>query len=475
MGDNRKKIESGASGSRSGGLISTAELEGAMKTGEIDTLILAFCDMQGRLMGKRLTSDYCLNSGLTKGTHFCTYLLGTDMEMNTPGGYELMNWESGYGDYLAKPDWSTLRVIPWQERTALVLCDVEDEHTGSRIEVSPREILQQQLRRAEKLSFRIMTASELEFFLFRDTYEQLHSDGYRTMHMNVAGHYNEDYNLLQSTRNEPLYRLFRNSMNAAGIPIESTKGEAAIGQHEINMRFADALTSADRHIILKHGMKEICIQQGCSVTFMAKPHHSWTGSSGHIHISVWDQKGERNLFDDPDQQPYGMSEEMRFFLGGILACTRDFSLFFAPNINSYKRFAPESWAPVSIVWSRDNRTSGLRIVGDRQSLRIESRIPGADMNPYLAYAAMIAAGVHGIENRIEPPPEWKGNAYAAEGLPRVPASLNEAMAIWKASPLVRSAFGDAVTDHYYNMAHVEQQVYDAFVTDWERVRYFEQG
>lgn len=462
MGDNRLS-----------GLISQAQLEEAIRSGLIDTVIIAFCDMQGRLMGKRLTGEFCLRNGLTKGTHFCVYLLGTDMEMNTPAGYELMNWETGYGDWLAKPDWSTLRIIPWLEKTAMVLSDAADETTGSPIRVAPRNILKQQLQRAQQKGFRPMMASELEFYLFRETFEQMHRKGYRNMQ--AAGHYNEDYNLLQGTRNEPIYRKIRNDMTAAGIPVESTKGEAAVGQHEINILYADALTSADRHVLLKHGIKEICMQHGYSVTFMAKPHHEWTGSSGHIHISLWDLQGERNLFYDPDGQPYAMSENMRHFLGGVLACTRDLSLFFAPSVNSYKRFAPESWAPVHLVWSHDNRTSGLRIVGDRHSLRIENRIPGADMNPYLAYSAMIAAGLYGIENRIEPSPEWKGNAYASKGLPRVPASLYEAMELWKESPVVRSVFGDQVTDHYYNMAKVEQQAMDAFVTDWERARYFEQG
>lgn len=457
------------------GLMSQAELEQAIRSGQIDTVIAAICDMQGRLMGKRLTGEYCLRSGLAKGTHFCVYLLGTDMAMNTPGGYELMNWETGYGDWLAKPDWSTLRVIPWLEKTAMVLCDAVDESTGAPVRIAPRQVLRQQLEKAEQMGFRLMMASELEFYLFREPFEQLHRKGYRDMQ--AAGHYNEDYNLLQGTRNEPIYRQIRNDMTAAGIPVESTKGEAAVGQHEINMLYADALTAADRHAVLKHGIKEICLRHGYSVTFMAKPDQSWTGSSGHIHMSLWDLQGERNLFDDPSGQPYRMSETMRHFLGGVLACTRDFSLFFASNVNAYKRFAPGSWAPVHIVWSRDNRTSGLRIVGEGQSQRIESRVPGADMNPYLAYSAMIAAGLYGIENRIEPGPEWKGNAYASEGkgLPRVPASLYEAMELWRASPAVRSAFGDQVTEHYYHMAKVEQQAFDVFVTDWERVRYFEQG
>ncbi|GAX89047.1 glutamine synthetase family protein [Effusibacillus lacus] len=455
------------------GLSGRERLEQAIRSGEIDTIIIAIADMQGRLMGKRLTGDYLLRSGLDKGTHFCVYLLGTDMEMATPDGYALMNWGTGYGDWLAKPDWSTLRFIPWLERTALVLADAVDERTGDLIPIAPRSILKNQLEKAEKLGFHFKMASELEFYLFRQTFEEVQNGGY--MGMKPAGYYNEDYNLLQGTRNEPVYRLIRNSMIEAGIPIESSKGEACSGQHEINMMYADALTSADRHVIFKHGAKEICMQTGYAITFMAKPHHQWTGSSGHLHISLWDISQERNLFYDPDGKPYHMSELMESFLAGLLAHTREFCLFFASNINSYKRYAPESWAPVSVVWSHDNRTSGYRIVGDKNSLRIESRIPGADINPYLAYAAMIGAGLQGIKYKTSLPAEFKGNAYTAKGVPRVPRSLYEAMELWRESRVVRDVFGGLVTDHYYNMARVEQHAYDTVVTNWERARYFEQG
>ncbi|WP_026174153.1 glutamine synthetase family protein [Effusibacillus pohliae] len=454
------------------GLISKEQLEQAMIEGEIDTLIIAICDMQGRLMGKRLTGEYCLRNGL-KGTHFCIYLLGTDMEMNTPGGYQLMNWETGYGDWLAQPDWSTLRVVPWLEKTAFVLADPVDERTGERVAVAPRSILKNQLEKAEKMGFRLQMASELEFYLFKQTYEQIHQNGYSVLQ--TAGHYNEDYNLLQATRNELIYRKIRNWMLEADIPIESSKGEACAGQHEINMQYGDALTAADRHVFFKHGAKEICLQEGYAITFMAKPDHRWTGSSGHLHISLWDVKQEANLFHDPKGTQYGMSELMESFLAGLLAYTREFSLFFASNVNSYKRYAPESWAPVSIVWSRDNRTAGYRIVGDGASLRIECRIPGADMNPYLAYAAMIGAGLQGIQQKLPLPTEFRGNAYKVSGVPRVPGSLYEAMQLWKESRAVREVFGGLVADHYYNMARVEQQAFDAVVTAWERARYFEQG
>jgi len=455
------------------GSITLPELEQAMRDGEIDTLIIAICDMQGRLMGKRLTADYCLRAGIGNGTHFCTYLLGTDMAMNTPAGYEWMNWETGYGDWLAQPDWATLRVVPWLEKTALVLADAVDETTGELIPIAPRSVLKQQLRRAEAAGYRFQLASELEFYLFRQTYEELHGNGYARMQ--PAGHYNEDYNLLQGTRNEPLYRLIRNQMIAAGIPIESSKGEAYSGQHEINMHYAEALTAADRHVLFKHGVKELCIQANVAVTFMAKPHHNWTGSSGHLHISLWDRQLEQNLFFDPTGSRYGMSALMEHFLAGVLAYTCDFTLCFAPTVNSYKRYAPDSWAPVSIVWSRDNRTSGYRIVGSGNSLRIESRITGADVNPYLAYAALIGAGVFGIAQKLPLPAEWQGNAYAAKGVPKVPGSLYEALQLWETSSVVKEVLGEQVARHYANLARVEQQAYDAVVTDWERMRYFEQG
>ncbi|TVY05445.1 glutamine synthetase [Paenibacillus cremeus] len=455
------------------GMLTLEQLEAAIRGGSIDTLILAICDMQGRLMGKRLTGDYVLRQGIVKGTHFCVYLLGTDMAMNTPTGYQLMSWESGYGDWLAAPDWTTLRMIPWLDKTAMVLCDVLDEKTGLLVPIAPRTILKAQLEKAAEKGVRFKAASELEFYLFKEPYDAIYRKNYSGMQ--AAGHYNEDYHLLQGTRNEPIYRTIRNQMIEAGIPIESSKGEAYTGQHEMNLLYGDALVSADRHLLFKHGVKEIAIQHDCAVTFMAKPHHQWTGSSGHLHISMWDAEEERNLFYDPQAEPHHMSESIRHFLGGVLAFTRDFSLCFASNINSYKRYASESWAPVSLVWSVDNRTSGFRIVGERQSLRIENRIPGADMNPYLAYAAMIGAGMYGVESKLEPPPEFKGNAYARCDLPRIPSTLGEAKELWRESPVVQRVFGEQVAQHYYNMARVEQQAFDAVVTDWERSRYFEQG
>jgi glutamine synthetase len=455
------------------GMISVEQLRQFVAEGAIDTVVNAICDMQGRLMGKRVSGDFFVEHCVEHGTHFCVYLLGTEMEMQTPEGYALMNWEMGYGDWQARPDWGTLRVIPWLEKTALVLSDVADEATGDMIAVAPRTILRRQIARAADRGLRLKMASELEFYLLDDTFEGVQEKGFQGVRR--FGWYNEDYHLLQGTKAEPFYRQLRNQLSAAGIPIEFTKGEAGPGQHEINFHYADALEAADRHALLKHGAKEMAWQNGRALTFMAKPDHTWTGSSSHIHLSAWDADGVRSLFFDPEGQPYGMSETMRHFLGGLIACAPELSLFAASNVNSYKRYAVASWAPTGVAWGRDNRTCGFRIVGHGQSLRIENRIPGADANAYLAYAACIAAGLHGIEQGIEPPAEYRGNAYTATDVPRVPSSLHEAIPLWERSAVARAAFGDDVVEHYLNMARVEQQTYDAAVTSWERERYLERG
>lgn len=454
------------------GMLTLDELKAHVASGEIDTVISAVCDMQGRLIGKRVVASYFVDHLLDHGTHFCTYMLGTDMEMNTPDGFPLMNWESGYGDYLARSDWSTLRRIPWLEKTALVFADAVDEASGELVPVAPRTILREQIAKIEALGFTPMMASELEFYVLSDTYEQAHAKKFDDL--TRFGWYNEDYHLLQATKAEPLYRQFRNLMTEAGVPIEFSKGEAAPGQHEVNIHYADALTSADRAALLKHGCKEIAYQNGFAVTFMAKPDHTWTGSSGHIHVSLWDASGSENCFRDPSA-PGEMSETMRWFLGGLMACARELALFIAPNVNSYKRFASASWAPVNIVWARDNRTCGFRIVGHGNGLRIENRFPGGDANPYLAYAALLAAGRYGIERRIEPPPAHKGNGYLAKGVPRVPRSLYEAIEAWEESEIAREAFGEIVHRHYLNAARVEQETFDSVVTHWERERYLERG
>jgi glutamine synthetase len=454
------------------GMIDLPELTRLVSDGHIDTVVNAICDMQGRLVGKRVTGDFFVEHCVEHGTHFCVYLLGTDFEMNTPDGFPGMSWESGYGDWVARPDWQTLRLIPWLEKTALVLADAVDEQTGEMVPVASRTILRKQIERARALGFEPMLASELEFYLLADTFEQAQRKGYQNLER--FGAYNEDYQLLPGTKAEPFYRQLRNQMSAAGIPVEFSKGEAGIGQHEVNLRYAGALESADRHALFKHGAKEIAYLSGRAITFMAKPDHSWTGSSGHVHLSLWDRENERNLFASTDSST-DMSATMRHFLGGLLAYGRELALFVAPTINSYKRYAVASWAPVNLVWARDNRTCGIRVVGRGQSLRIENRLPGADANPYLTYAAILAAGLAGIEQKLEPAPEFRGNGYVATGAPRMPRALYEAFGLFEQSAVAREAFGEPVVEHYVNLARVEQSAFDAAVTTWERERYLERG
>lgn len=452
------------------GLITKDKLMARIRDGEIDTLVIAFCDMQGRLMGKRVTGAFCLENDMDEGTHFCNYLLGTDFEMNVPDGYDFVNWENGYGDWQARPDWATLRVVPWQDKTAMVFADVYDDKGEQVIPIAPRNLLKHQIERAVERGFQPFMASELEFYFFQDSFQQVHQKGYENM--DVAGRHNEDYNLLQGSNNEPFYHKVRQYMGEAGIMVESSKGEAHIGQHEVNMKFDDALTAADNHILFKHGIKELCMQNDCAVTFMAKPYQDWTGSSGHVHLSISDPYEGKNLFYQDKENP--MSPVMQQFLAGVLAHTRDFSLFFAPYVNSYKRFAPNSWAPVNVVWSHDNRSAGYRIVGEGSNLRFETRIPGADMNPYLAYAALIGAGLYGVEQQLELPKGLEGNAYKDQEVPKIPSSLHEAIACWENSDVVKKVLGEEVANHYLYTAKLEQQNFDSIVTNWERTRYFEQ-
>jgi glutamine synthetase len=447
-------------------------LESRIRDGSIDTVISAITDQQGRLMGKRVTGDFFLDHAKA-GTHFCTYLLGTDMEMRTPAGYRLMSWETGYGDYLAVPDWSTLRIIPWLEKTALVLADTRDEATGALVPIAPRTVLRGQVERASEMGFEVLMASELEFYLLRDSYEAAAKKNFHDLE--PFGWYNEDYHLLQATKAEPLYRRFRNEMSAAGIPVEFSKGEAAPGQHEVNIHYAAALESADRHTLFKHGLKEMAWQSGHAVTFMAKPDQSWTGSSAHVHVSLRGAERGNAVFPKSNASPEEMSDTMRHFLGGLIAGIRELAFFIAPFVNSYKRFAPGSWAPTNLVWGRDNRTCAFRIVGGGPALRIETRLPGGDANPYLAYAAIIGAGLRGIAQRIEPPAEFHGNGYEARGVPRIPQALWEAAQLLERSALAREIFGDEVVEHYLNTARVEQEAYDSAVTCWERQRYLERG
>jgi glutamine synthetase len=450
------------------------ELESMVRNGKVDTLVVAITDMQGRLMGKRVQAQAFLNGVIDHGAHFCTYLLGTDMEMNTPDGFRLMNWETGYGDWIASPVWDSLRVLPWLERTALVLSDTIDEETHEEIPVSPRTILKRQVARATKLGFSIKTGSEFEFYVLKDSWDDLAEAGWRIP--KTFGYYNEDYHLLQATKAEPLHRLLRNQMTEARVPVEFSKGEAAPGQHEVNIRYDDVLESADRSVIFKHGAKEIAYLNGWGITFMAKPDHRWTGSSGHLHMSVWDADGKRSLMaDETSDRPYHMTDTMAHFLAGMMALSRELAVFIAPNINSYKRYASLSWAPVNVVWGRDNRTTGFRVVGHGPSLHIEDRFPGGDMNAYLTYAAMVGAGLWGIERRLEPADEFKGNGYVATGVPRMPRALHEAIRELEQSEAAVEIFGQDVVDHYLNAARVEQDTYDSVVHPWDRERYLERG
>lgn len=452
------------------GRLTLEDLRTAIADGAVDTVINAICDMHGRLMGKRVAAWYMAEHAATTGTHFCTYLLGNDIEMKTPDGFPLMSWDTGYGDYVAKPDWETLRLIPWLPKTALVLADAVDEASGELVPVAPRTILRRQIEHSHRLGFEPMMAMELEYYLFDDSYDQARAAGYRGARQ--SGWYSEDYHILQGSRNEEIHGRLRNLLTQAGIPVEGTKGEDGAGQHEVNFHYAGALEAADRAVLLKHSAKEIAAQAGRSLTFMAKPDQHWTGSSGHIHLSLQDPQTGLNAFAASGHEP---TETMRWFLGGLIAYTRDLALFFAPNINSYKRFAAASWAPVNIIWGYDNRTVGYRIVGSGESLRIECRFPGGDANPYLTASFMLAAGLAGIERRIEPPPPVTGNGYLVSDCDRVPSALYKAIDNWRTSEIAATSFGEVVVAHYLNAAVVEQETYDRTVTDWELNRYFERG
>jgi glutamine synthetase len=424
--------------------------------------------MQGRLVGKRVHGSHFREHGIGhQGVEACTYLLAVDMEMNPVPGYAIASWERGYGDFRLVPDPRTLRRIPWLERTALVLCDVT-WHDGTPVDPAPRRVLQRQVERARALGFEAMVGSELEFFLFRESYAEAHAQGYRDLTPSVP--YVLDYHVLATSYDEPLLHRLRSEMAGAGMPVESSKGEAWPGQHEINFVFADAVRMADDHTVFKTGVKEIASQHGCSVTFMAKPREDWVGSSCHVHTSLWTHGapgGPRNVFA-------GESELFLQFLAGQIAYLGELAVFVAPTVNSYKRFAAGSWAPTSLAWGRDNRTCGFRAVGHGEKVRVETRIPGADANPYLAFAALLAAGLAGIEERLQPPPPLEGNAYASEGA-RFPSTLYEAVEALERSAFARAALGDDVVDHYLTYARAEQEHYDRVVTSYERRRMFERG
>jgi glutamine synthetase len=440
--------------------VTVEELEKAVAKGTVDTVLLAIADMEGRLQGKRLTATHFLGEVLEHGAEGCNYLLAVDVEMETVGGYAMSSWDTGYGDFAMVPDLETLRRVPWLPGTALVMADLQWAD-GREVVASPRQILRRQLARLAERGLGANAATELEFIVFRDTYEEAWKRGFHDLA--PANLYNVDYSLLGTSRVEPLIRRIRNEMGAAGLEVENSKGECNFGQHEINFRYADALTCADGHAIYKNGAKEIAAQEDCSITFMAK-FNEREGNSCHIHISLARDSGENAFAADQ-----GMFES---FVAGQLACMEELTLLYAPHINSYKRFAPGSFAPTAIAWGRDNRTCSLRVVGHGEGLRVENRLPGADVNPYLALSALIAAGLRGIDAGLELEPVFEGNAYESDK-PRVPRNIYAARDAFATSAVAAEAFGAEVVDHYLNRAGVEIAAFETAVTDWERYRGFE--
>ena len=445
-------------------------LKEAVAKGEIDTVIVAGIDMQGRLVGKRFHAAFFVDGGWHE-THCCNYLLAVDMEMTTVQGYAASNWQTGYGDYILKPDMTTLRPLPWRAGTALVLGDLLDHHHHP-VPHSPRAILRKQVDRARAMGFEPMMATELEFYLFENSYESLRDSNYTGL--KAVSAYNEDYHIFQTTKEEDVMRAIRNGLYGAGIPIENSKGEADAGQEEVNYRYSDALDTADNHSIVKHGIKEIAWTKGKSVTFMAKYDHRRAGSSAHCHQSLWSKDGKPLFADATD--PHGMSATMKHYIAGQLAYAREMTVFLAPYVNSYKRFAIGMFAPTKAVWSADNRTAGFRVCGvQSKAIRVECRIPGSDVNPYLVCAALLAAGLEGIEKKLELEPEMKGDMYSAGGVREIPKNLREAADLLHGSAMLRAAFGDDVVDHYHHAALWEISETDRVVTDFEIQRLLERA
>ncbi len=445
-------------------------LKTRVEDGSIDTVVACLVDMQGRLMGKRFHAQHFID-GAWEETHCCNYLLATDLEMATPDGYKATSWAAGYGDYVMKPDLATIRPMPWLEGTAMVLCDVLDHHTHEPIPHSPRAVLRRQIARLEEMGYAAMAATELEFFLFEKSFDEIRKGGYRDL-TPISG-YNEDYHILQTTKEEAVMRPLRNHLFAAGIPVENTKGEAEAGQEELNIRYAEALLCADHHSIAKHATKEIAWAQGHAASFLPKWHHDRVGSASHVHLSLW--RGDEPAFFDAGAE-HGMSTTMRQFCAGLIAHAPDYTFFLAPYVNSYKRFVKGSFAPTRIAWSVDNRTAGFRLCGEgTKAVRMECRIGGSDLNPYLALAAMIAAGIEGIEKGLELAPPVEGDVYADETAQEIPRTLREATGTLKGSAMLRRAMGDAVVDHYVRCAEWEQEEFDRVVTDWEIARGFERA
>jgi glutamine synthetase len=442
-----------------------------VRTDEVDTVLVVFPDGYGRLMGKRVVGRYFVDHVASEGAHACIYLFTVDMEMEPLPGFKLTSWERGYGDMKLVPDLATLRRIPWLPKTALVICDVYTED-GEPIEEAPRWILRRQVERAARLGYTVKTAAELELYVFRETFENARAKRYHDL-TPVSG-YMEDYHILQTTREEPLIRAIRNGMEHADVPVETSKGEWGKGQEEINLRYAEALEMADRTVLYKHGAKEIASLHGCSVTFMAKYDASAAGSSFHLHSSVWDASG-RALFAPRGhgRSPADWTALFSGWLAGQMAMAREFAYFYAPSVNSYKRYQSGTFAPTRVATGWDNRTCGFRLVGEGSGFRVENRIPGADANPYLAFAATIAAGLHGIDAKLTAPACYDGNAYEDAALPQVPKTLREAMDELARSDVARAVFGPNVVEHYLHTARLEQHAFDQAVTDWELMRNFE--
>lgn len=449
------------------GLLTIDQLAEKIRSGAIDTVLAVFPDLYGRLVGKRIDGEFFLDSTAPDGMHACEYLFTVDMEMDVVEGYSFSNWAKGYGDFHCVPDFATLRQATWLDRSALVVCDLYDQTAHRPIAIAPRSLLKTQIERLADAGYTAKAGSELEHYTFKESYESARKKNYQDL--DACGWYIEDYHMFQGTKEEALNGQVRRHMSASGIPVECSKGEWGPGQHEINFRYADVLETADRHAIYKQACKEIAWSLELAVTFMAKWRADLAGSSMHLHLSLWDKDG-RSSFAGGEA-----SDTFRHFLGGWMHHARAIAPFYAPYPNSYKRYAYQSWAPTRIAWSRDNRTAGFRIVGAGDAERIESRLPGADANPYLASAAALAAGLDGIANKIEPPPLFTGDVYQDATLPVVPANLAEATGEMECNPMLRAAFGDEVVDHYAHFFRTEQRKYDEAVTDWERIRYFERG
>ena len=452
------------------GMLTLETLKRSVTAGEIDTVLVGFTDLYGRLVGKRFDAGFFLEEVADGGSHACDYLLTVDMEMEPVPGYDLANWEKGYGDFHLVPDLGTLRIASWLEKTAIVLSDVESEQIQAQVAEAPRSLLKRQLDRVAEVGWEALAASELEYYIFEDSYRDAAASEYHRLQ--PAGWYIEDYHTLQGARVEGFVGALRRHLRDSGVPVESSKGEWGLGQHELNVCYADALTMADRHVVYKQCAKELADQQGVSVTFMAKFVEERAGSSCHVHLSLG-KNGKNGFAGSESVDGMEYSELFRWFLGGWIARVPEVMAFYAPTVNSYKRYQSGSWAPTRLAWSRDNRTAGFRIVGRGQSLRIECRIPGADINPYLVFAAALASGMDGIARQTEPPAEFRGDAYGATEVPVVPTSLRQATDRLEGSEFARQAFGSRVVDHYVHFFRTEQAAFDTAVTDWERKRYFE--